>query len=146
MLIESKWKTTWIPLICWGFGIMTFIMFVTAFVDEREFRQSGIRVEAHVVGTFQRRDYTRRYGGTTHLMYLQYVAMGAMHERSIGNPGGRFRVGDTVTILHAPDNPLRITVQDATDSWVYFWIAPLICIAMGFFIKFGKLRRYPRPY
>ena len=146
MATESKWKTTWIPWMCWGLGIAILAMALMLFIEERGFRQTGIRAEAQVVDLYIARSAVRRYGRPleSQMMIVQYVAMGEIHVRSVENPGGRFRVGDRVTIVHAPNNPMQVTLEGATGSSIYLLVMSPIVASMGFMVKYGDMKRTRR--
>ena len=112
------------------------VMALSDIIDNRQFRETGVIVDAIVVEIWQEEHFRRRTRTpyTIHRMTLVYESAGETIERVIQNPAGRYRIGDTVTIIHAQDNPRRIEIYNTKDNTSTLLLLALPVMLFGIYV------------
>jgi hypothetical protein len=92
----------------------------------RRLERTGIRVSGKVI----RLDYTR---GTFYPV-VEFVTQGGQQVRFRGRSGSNpatFYPGETVTVLHEPDNPWNAVIESFGELWLGPWITGVMGIAFS---------------
>ncbi len=111
----------------------------------RRLERTGIRVSGKVI----RLDYTR---GTYHAV-VGFVTQGGQQVRFTSRSGGNppmFYPGETVTVLHDPDNPWDAVIESFGELWLGPWITGVMGIvfsgvAIAILLRLGQ-RRVADPF
>ena len=92
----------------------------------RRLERTGIRVSGKVI----RLDYMRR----TYHPVVEFVTQGGQQvrfrSRSGSNPA-TFYPGETVTVLHEPDNPRNAVIESFGELWFAPWITGVLGIVLS---------------
>jgi len=112
---------------------LCFILFpVGFFIQQRNIRKSGIKIEAVVIKTEKRNSSGRKRTGPSYFPVFKYTVNDVDFETEyvVGNMLPKFNDGETVSIYYHKDKPQNISLSNDLSTEIFLLI--FIVVGIGF--------------